>query len=182
MVGATSQASDDGSTSSTTTAAPTSLFVSPASFQLATSEHAWSDESQALDCAQGTEATDDAMRIESGVCRYGVWSAPLEVTTAVRATRVSFTFWHDGLVAIDPNEAAAGHFGLAIDDVVIVDVTEEIPGAPAWRDVDVALSPPLSLSPSVTDRGARLDLHLHNHGANHWGVSPIVVELEGEQP
>lgn len=147
-----------------------SLRISPASFALVgdDDEHAWRDEGAALDCAQGFAASDDAMRVESGICRYGVWGAIAEAR--VSAATLRFTFWHDGLIGTTPDEVAEGHLGVSIDGDVVVDVVEPIPSGAAWRNVDVEL-------PGGVDAGARIELHLHNHGANHWGFGPMTLEV-----
>jgi hypothetical protein len=146
------------------------LRISPAAFTLIDGDaHAWSDEGAVLDCAQGTASSDDAMRIESGICRYGVWSASTDARVAAPST-LRFTFWHDGLIGTTPDEIAEGHLGVSIDGVVVLDAVEPIPSGAAWRSVDVPLQ-------QDVNGGAIVALHLHNHGANHWGFGPLTIEV-----
>jgi hypothetical protein len=159
------------SRSQTSVEEPTeSLKVAPSAFALVGDDdvHAWVDEARVLDCAQGTTSTEDAMRVESGLCRYGVWSTHAEAR--VSASTLRLTFWHDGLIGTTPDEVAEGHFGVAIDGDVVVDAIEAIPSGAAWRSVEVSL-------PGGVDAGARIELHLHNHGANHWGFGPLSFEV-----
>lgn len=141
--------------------------LSPADFTLVDVDtpHPWQGEGRPVDCGRGASATSTALQVETGLCHYAVWS--LALADDVDAAVWSFTFWHSLLTAEAESEDAVGHVAVAVGDAVIVDRAVAIPATDGWDAVDVGVGPVAA--------GTPVFLHLHNHGANHWGIAPLDI-------
>lgn len=71
------------------------------------------------------------------------------------------------LVLFDPAGAATGHIAVAIDGHVLWERTVLIPARPAVYVDEVIVERDF-------EPGSRIELHLHNHGANEWRLYSLV--------
>ncbi len=107
------------------------------------------------------------LEIDTGACHLAVFEQPL--LADVRPDDVlELVFWHNQLVAEEPAEA---HFALLVEDEVVYERFVPIPSDPlAYTDrFDGVTAAP----------GDRLQLHLHNHGANTWNL--LHLERQGAE-
>jgi hypothetical protein len=95
--------------------------------------------------------------VQTGACRYAAFEQPLPVQPA-GGDQLRVLLWHDVLNAPTP---AKGHVAVLLGGRVAWEVELDIPAASASMEAVVAI-------PEGLPDGARLGLHLHNHGNNSW--------------
>lgn len=102
------------------------------------------------------------LEIETDVCNYVALvqstSAPLEPGATLR-----FAFWHLQLFASEPGE---GHLAFLIDGELLAEYRVSIPSAAYIETREIVLL--RAYAP-----GAKAQVHLHNHGQNHWRIAPV---------
>lgn len=111
-----------------------------------------------VDCPEAAWGPEGGgFEVQTGVCGYAAFDQPLAERPS-KGNVLEITIWHDILDALEP---AVGHVAVWLDDRVIWEETVTIPAASDQLDAQVVLD----FTPSP---GARLGLHLHNHGYNSW--------------
>lgn len=102
--------------------------------------------------------------IQTGFCNYAAFDQALP--TAVEAgDELSIIVWHD---VLDAPEEATAHVAVWLGDDVLWEDDANIPGPSQAFEAVV----PIETTPPP---GARLGLHLHNHGFNSWRFVTIDV-------
>ena len=108
------------------------------------------------------------IEIDTGACPYVWLEQPLRADLRV-GDPVSVLAFHAELVSEVPAE---GHMALLVGDAVLWERTVPIPSEPC-------VYPSVVASPIGAAPGARLSLHLHNHGANTWNLLGVQREAQG---
>lgn len=99
---------------------------------------------------------------ETDVCNYVSVVQPLEEALPAGAT-IRLPMWHLQLFAPEPAE---GHLAFLVGEELLLEYVVPIP-SPAYietRDLVVTRAQPA---------GTKVQLHLHNHGQNHWRIGPV---------
>lgn len=118
-----------------------------------------------VDCPVATWGPEaGGFEIETGACAYAAFDQPLPSGVTVGDT-VAITVWHD---LLDAPEPATAHLAVWIGAKTLWETRIGIPTPSALVE---AAAPILETPPP----GARLGVHLHNHGFNSWRI--ISIEL-----
>jgi hypothetical protein len=111
-------------------------------------------------CATGTPRVEDGtLELETGDCVFHWTGIPL-LDALAAGEAITLVTTHSALAARTPGEA---HLRIDLDDETLVDRRIPIPSADAIDIATVTIKEPHGT-------GARLRVHLHNHGANNWRV------------
>jgi hypothetical protein len=102
--------------------------------------------------------------VQTGVCAYAAFDQPLSVELGA-GDLIEISVWHDTL---DASEPADGHVAVLLGGRVLWEETVAIPAPSAALDAAVILD-------ATPSPGARLGLHLHNHGYNSWRFVEVQV-------
>jgi hypothetical protein len=104
---------------------------------------------------------EPSYEVDTGLCNYlSISQAALQALPA--GTPVAFRVWHFDLEA-DLDSPAQAYLALDIDGRVVYEHTVSIPATSELITGEFELQADVPL-------GARLTVHLHNHGANTWNV------------
>ncbi len=111
-----------------------------------------------VDCHPATWGPEGGgFEVQTGACAYAAFDQPLPAPIAA-GDMLAITVWHDILDAAEPG---LGHIAIWVGDQVVWEDEVPIPAASATLEALV----PIEETPPP---GARLGLHLHNHGFNSW--------------
>jgi hypothetical protein len=111
-----------------------------------------------VDCPPATWRLEGSgFEVQTGACNYAAFDQLMPVA-AYAGDALAITVWHDTLDAIEP---ASGHLAVLIDGAVLWEATVSIPAPSRTLEALVPLE-------SRAAEGARLGIHLHNHGYNSW--------------
>lgn len=111
-------------------------------------------------CVLGAPRVEDGtLELETGDCVFHWVGVPL-VDSVAPGESLTLVTTHSALAARTPGEA---HLRIDLDDETLLDRRIPIPSADALDIVPVTTT-------SAHGAGARLRVHLHNHGANNWRV------------
>lgn len=102
--------------------------------------------------------------VQTGVCNYASFDQPLPMELRA-GDALNITIWHDLLDAAEPGEA---HVAIWMGREVLWEAEVSIPAPSASLEARVVLE-------TAPPPGARLGLHLHNHGFNSWRFVGIDV-------
>lgn len=123
-----------------------------------------------VDCPVATWGPEaGGFEIQTGACAYAAFDQPLPSGVEV-GDALAIAVWHDLLDAAEPAKA---HLAVWIGATTIWETQLDIPTPSALIEAE---APILQTPPP----GARLGLHLHNHGFNSWRF--ISIELERDAP
>jgi hypothetical protein len=111
-----------------------------------------------IDCPPGAWGPEGGgFEVQTGVCNYAAFDQPLPVDVRAGDT-IFFNLWHDTL---DAHEHATAHVALWLSDEVLWEDEVDIPAPSGVLEAMVELE-------KTPPEGARVGLHLHNHGFNSW--------------
>ena len=102
------------------------------------------------------------LEASTGSCNYFALEQPLAEDLA-RGDRLRVQVWWSGLLAPEPGE---GHLALFVDGEALWEVYVPIPSPAQARSFEFR-------SPVAAEAGARVSLHLHNHGQNSWTLAAV---------
>ena len=127
----------------------------------------------AIDCngLDGWFLEDGALEVDTGSCNYFSVSAPTLVSAPKGAVLTTELSYFD-LNAAAPAEA---HLALTLDDETLWETHLPVPSEAAVRELEITL-------PSDVQLGARIGIHLHNHGQNTYRFQPLWVSLTLDNP
>jgi hypothetical protein len=130
----------------------------------------WHDEAEAAGGCDESAYREEPpfFEIDTTLCKHVTFVQPL--AEAVGAGElVKVTGWHLPLVAPEPAE---GHMALRLEGLSLVDYRVAIPARESVIDG-------LVQAEGGAPAGARLYLHVHNHGANSWKLLEVAAGPEG---
>ena len=111
-----------------------------------------------VDCSPATWGPEGGgFEVQTGACNYASFDQPLS-SPIEAGDALAITIWHDFLDAAEP---ATAHVAVWVDSTVLWETEVDIPAASASIDAVVPIE-------TTLPAGARLGLHLHNHGFNSW--------------
>jgi len=116
-------------------------------------------------CEQGWWVEEGLLEVDTGLCDHLLVSQPLG-HALLPGDVLSATLAHDFLTADDP---AVGHVVIGLDGVSMWELEVPIPGAADAHPVQIPIA-------ERVPAGTELSVHLHNHGANNWRLTPPRVE------
>lgn len=102
------------------------------------------------------------LEIETNLCNYVSLGQPLG-RALPEGGRLRIPLWHLQLFNSEPAEA---HLAVVLGAEVIVDYTVPIPSAARIESREIELM-------GAYPAGTLVQLHLHNHGQNHWRIGPV---------
>lgn len=118
---------------------------------------------ETVDCPEGgLYESLGVLEVEMNICNYVSVAQTLGQPAASGET-LHFPLWHLQLFHPEPAEA---HLALLVGGDLLVEYVAPIP-SPAhieMREVSLARDYPA---------GTMVQLHLHNHGENHWRIGPV---------
>lgn len=107
--------------------------------------------------------------VETGPCPYLTARQP-SLTAVSAGDGVHVRWVHEALTAPDPGEA---HVAVTLDGTTIFEQRVPIPA-------DEGELEDTWIAPSDVAEGAPVMIHLHNHGANTWGLLEVSLEPAAE--
>ncbi len=118
----------------------------------------WEHRPPDVDCPPATWGAEaGAFEVQTGACAYAAFDQPLPVD--IRAgDELEITVWHDLLDAAEPGN---GHVAVWLGETVLWEAEVHVPAASNTLSGRVRIA-------ETPGPGARLGLHLHNHGFNSW--------------
>lgn len=102
------------------------------------------------------------LEVETDLCNYVSLVQPI-ARRLDPGDRIRFAFWHLQLFAAEPAEA---HLALLIGGELITEYRVPIPSGAYIETRELIV-------PRALAAGASAQLHLHNHGQNHWRIGPV---------
>lgn len=117
------------------------------------------------DCASSGVVVEDAMlEMDTGLC--GFISAETTLTESVaKGERIQITLWHLALYAEPP---AKGELRIHIGGAEVYRLEVDIP------HLEQVYRPEFK-APSAWPKNTKVEVHVHNHGANTWKVYQITA-------
>lgn len=109
---------------------------------------------------QAWHVVDALLEIDTQVCNFVALAQPSLVDVGP-GDRLTLTVWHQRLLPVD--DARTAHLAVAFDDEVL---WEKVVALPHGESATYAFDVPAPAEP--VPAGARVVLHLHNHGNNSW--------------
>jgi hypothetical protein len=105
-----------------------------------------------------------SLAVQTDECDYPTLTQPtLEPLEPGDVVRIQG--FHGTLSAPEPSE---GYLAIAVDGVILWELTVAIPGGAAVIDEEITIESSFAL-------GSELQFHLHNHGPNTWDLMSVIV-------